>query len=85
MRNAIVLPSGRPIRDMQERLKLLGYYSGPIDTVYGPSLKSAIEAYEAAANLPVTGLASRQLLSRMVEEAARGGAVTPSSSLKMPR
>ena len=85
MRNAIVLPSGRPIRDLQERLKLLGYYSGPIDTVYGPTLKSAIEAYEAAANLPVTGLASRQLLSRMVEEAARGGAVTPSSGLKMPR
>ena len=85
LRNAVILPSGRPMREVQERLSALGYYSGPIDSAYGPTLKTAIEAYEKAIRQPVTGLATRPLLMRMTEDALRSsGEVTPSSALQAP-
>ena len=40
-------------------------YSGPVDGTYGAALKTAIEAYEKAEGLTVTGLATVALLQRL--------------------
>ncbi len=85
MKNATILPSGRPMRDLQQQLRVLGHYNGPADGAYGPAVKAAIEAYEKAHRQPVTGLATRPLLMMATEEAAPGnGQLTPSSAPQLP-
>lgn len=53
------------IRRMQRALAAAGHYSGPVDGRYGPSLRVAIEAFEAAERRPRTGLATAELLRRL--------------------
>jgi N-acetylmuramoyl-L-alanine amidase len=43
------------IRQVQERLKELGYYDGAIDGIYGPNTAEAIREYQQAQGLAVTG------------------------------
>jgi V8-like Glu-specific endopeptidase len=80
LKTASILTAGQPIRDLQTRLTTRGFYSGKIDGAYGQGVKAAIEAYERANQMPVTGLASARLLSRLTAEAESGGTVVPSSS-----
>jgi peptidoglycan hydrolase-like protein with peptidoglycan-binding domain len=53
------------MRTLQERLRERRFYDGPIDGAYGPSVRTAIETFEAASRLPVTGLATEELLKRL--------------------
>ena len=62
---ATILGSAEEIRALQLALKLRTLYAGTIDGTYGASLRSAIEAYEGAQDLPVTGLATKALLQRL--------------------
>lgn len=64
-RNARLLLSSVLIRELQERLQTLGYYSGAVDGTYGPTLKLAISAYQSGANMPKTGLPSEDVLARI--------------------
>ena len=64
-RAAQILANPIGLREMQERLQQGGYYAGPIDGTYGPALKHAIDAFESASRLPLTGLASEDVLSRL--------------------
>jgi protease YdgD len=66
---AAILRAGNPIRQLQEHLAALKFYGGRADGDYGPVLKAAIVDYEKARGLPVTGLATAPLLSRLVAEA----------------
>jgi hypothetical protein len=66
---AAILRAGNPIRQLQEHLAALKFYGGRADGDYGPLLKAAIVAYEKERGLPVTGLATAPLLSRLVAEA----------------
>lgn len=68
LRSAHVLPSGRPMKELQERLQQQNFYQGKIDGTFGAPLRSAIEAYEEAKALPVTGLATPALLLRLSGE-----------------
>ena len=61
--NVIVTVAG--IRDLQEPLKRLGHYDGALDGGYGAGLQRAIEAYETANGLSVTGLATEALRARL--------------------
>ena len=54
-----------PVLEIQRELARLGLYSGAIDGVAGSRTSAAISAYETAAGLPVTGLASPELLEAM--------------------
>lgn len=63
-REAAILTSPEEIRALQMALKLRALYPGTIDGAYGAGLRAAIEAYEGAQNLPVTGLATKALLQR---------------------
>ena len=64
-REATILTSPQEIRALQMALKLRALYPGTIDGAYGAGLRSAIEAYEGAQDLPVTGLATKALLQRL--------------------
>ena len=44
------------IRRVQQALKSQGYYSGPIDGIWGSESRSATRAYQKAKGLPVAGL-----------------------------
>lgn len=66
---AAILRAGNPIRQLQEHLAALQFYGGRADGGYGPVLKAAIVDYEKSRGLPVTGLATAPLLSRLVAEA----------------
>ena len=50
---------------LQRRLTAAGFDTGGIDGVIGPGTRAAIEAYEAASGLPVTGEPSPGLLDRL--------------------
>ena len=65
------LPTTKPtynkqlVREIQLRLKELGYKVGVIDGLYGQGTRSAIIAYQKDAGIPADGLATEQLLSRL--------------------
>jgi protease YdgD len=67
-RNADLLASSRDILRLQDALAAHALYAGPRDGHYGPELKSAIEAFERAAAMPITGLATRPLLTAVLGE-----------------
>jgi protease YdgD len=67
-RDADLLATPREIRRLQEALGARALYKGPSDGRYGPALKAAIEAYERAAAMPATGLATRALLVTVLAE-----------------
>jgi protease YdgD len=64
-RHAVILATPAQIRDLQAALRQQQLYAGPMDGVYGATLRTAIEAYEAAHGMPVTGLATEALLKRL--------------------
>jgi|GEM_PF-6420289 len=50
------------LRQIQANLKLLGYYQGSIDGIYGPMTKKAIIDFQKAKGLKQTGQSSKELL-----------------------
>lgn len=54
-----------PVQEVQRELARLGLYTGAIDGVAGSRTAAAISAYETAAGLPITGLATSELLDAM--------------------
>jgi V8-like Glu-specific endopeptidase len=76
-RQAVILSSGAPMRELQTRLKQRQLFAGKIDGTYGAALRTAIEAFEKAAGLPVTGLATQALLKRL------GGVAADKSKVRM--
>jgi protease YdgD len=64
-RQATILGSSAQIRELQTRLAQRGLYAGKVNGVYDTALRTAIEAQERAAGLPVTGLATAALLKRL--------------------
>jgi len=67
-----LLSDSAHITSVQKTLAGLGFFTGRRDGRYGPELKGAIEAYERQSALPVTGLASSELLQRLSKERAPG-------------
>jgi peptidoglycan hydrolase-like protein with peptidoglycan-binding domain len=50
---------------IQEELRKHGYRPGPADGILGARTRGAIRAYERDAKLPVTGVASKEILDHM--------------------
>ncbi len=65
---AQILASPEQIRQLQTALHQRDLYGGARDGTYGAKLRSAIEAYEGAQGLPVTGLATQALLKRLHDQ-----------------
>ncbi len=51
------------VRAVQDALKQVGYYSGPLDGIAGPQTRSAIQAFEIEIGREERGEASLELLS----------------------
>jgi peptidoglycan hydrolase-like protein with peptidoglycan-binding domain len=52
------------LRELQERLKVLGFDPGAIDGIPGPQTAAAIRRFEASASLPAQGNLDRVTLQR---------------------
>jgi len=46
----------QPVRDLQSRLRTLGYDPGPIDGVFGPLTEAAVESFQRAQRLATDGV-----------------------------
>lgn len=66
------------VRELQARLRGLGFDPGPVDGVAGPLTTAAIKRYQVARQRPETGLLERQLLQQARQEVAQ----TQSSSFE---
>ncbi|WP_321341844.1 peptidoglycan-binding domain-containing protein [Breoghania sp.] len=75
-RTAAIEDTAQPMRpqpsdlvtDLQNSLKRIGYYSGPVDGLNGPRTEEAIRSYERASGLAVTGRPSHALRARLILE-----------------
>jgi putative peptidoglycan binding protein len=50
------------VTNVQKQLTQLGYYSGPVDGIYGPLVRDAVAKYQIAMNQDVTGSLSQETL-----------------------
>jgi protease YdgD len=66
--HADTLANRRDVRRLQESLADRGLYVGPRDGRFGPGLKTAIEGFERASHMPVSGLATYPLLQVLTGE-----------------
>ena len=65
---------------LQQDLATAGYYTGPVDGVYGPLTVQAVEDLQKASGLPVTGTVDRATAEALQAAlAAIGGAATQAS------
>jgi hypothetical protein len=46
---------GQEVQKVQEKLKILGYYSGPIDGIFGGHTEYAVKVFQRVSNLKVDG------------------------------
>jgi peptidoglycan hydrolase-like protein with peptidoglycan-binding domain len=57
--------SAAAIRDVQARLRQLGYYGGPIDGVWGSGTRYALERFQQSRRLAATGELNQATVSAM--------------------
>ena len=62
--------SGYRVRQMQQRLRDLGYYTGSIDSYFGKSTQTAVKKFQMAVGLPITGVADPETLSELFSPGA---------------
>ena len=53
------------VREVQSVLRDLGYYPGPIDGTFGPQTRMALEKYQVAEKLPMTGQLDAETMERL--------------------
>ena len=68
---------GVEVRDMQQRLAALGFYSGEADGQYGAGTKAAVEAFQRQHGLEADGIAGESTLTLLYSEQAQGFVPTP--------
>jgi peptidoglycan hydrolase-like protein with peptidoglycan-binding domain len=74
------------VRGAQTRLKELGWYASSIDGLVGPGTTRAIEGFQRAAGLKVTGKVSDTLLSALArKDAPRAPAPKPATTTTAPK
>ncbi len=61
------------VRDVQEKLILLGYDAGPIDGVMGRKTKAAVRKFQHDAEIRVDGVVGPQTRGMLADFVARGG------------
>jgi peptidoglycan hydrolase-like protein with peptidoglycan-binding domain len=50
---------GELVKDVQRRLKKIGFHAGPIDGVFGPQTAAAVQAFQISKGLLVDGEVGR--------------------------
>jgi peptidoglycan hydrolase-like protein with peptidoglycan-binding domain len=57
--------TGAKVRDLQARLKQIGWWSGDVSDSYGPSTVAAVKAFQAKRQIPVTGEVDQRTLDKL--------------------
>lgn len=57
---------GEDVRDLQEKLRMLGYPVGTIDGEFGPMTEAAVFEFQSANNLPANGIADGPTLAALI-------------------
>lgn len=70
---------GEDVTLLQQRLQQWGYYSGPIDGVFGNSTLQAVEFFQRRNGLPADGIVGRQTWTALglLNQVNRGRTATP--------
>lgn len=71
---------GIEVKQLQQRLKDLGYYSGDVDGQYGTDTQTAVTAFQAQHGLKADGVAGEQTLAILYSESAQTFVPTPTPS-----
>ena len=59
------------VRRLQNNLRSVGYFSEPIDGVYGDALRAAMRKYQTANSLTVTGLPDQLTLLKLLRQPSK--------------
>ena len=57
--------SGSAVKDLQTKLKKLGYYSGTVDSTFGSGTYAAVKAFQKKYNLTADGVAGSETLKKV--------------------
>ena len=70
--------SGSAVKDLQTKLKKLGYYSGTVDSTFGSGTYAAVRAFQKKYNLTADGVAGSATLKKIesVVASASSGKIT---------
>ena len=64
-RNLTPGSTGADVAEVQKRLKVKGYYNGPIDGIYGESMKSSLINFLKNNNIPITDTITYDLYNKL--------------------
>ena len=53
---------GQEVRNIQKKLKELGFYSGSVDGIYGSQTRTAVKAFQRSVGLTADGIAGKKTL-----------------------
>lgn len=70
------------VRDTQQRLQTLGFYQGPIDGMWGPETRDAVERFQRARGLAVTDRLDEPTRTALLTTNARPIAVTDPTEVR---
>ena len=57
--------SGSAVKDLQTKLKKLGYYDGTVDSTFGSGTYAAVRAFQKKYNLTADGIAGKETLKKL--------------------
>jgi spore cortex-lytic enzyme len=66
--------TGTEVRQIQTKLRDMGFYKGSIDSVYGSRTKAAVQSFQRARGLTADGIAGAKTLKAMGIGSSSGGA-----------
>lgn len=69
--------NGEAVKQMQARLKELGYYNGSVDGDFGGGTEEAVRLFQRQNNLDVDGVAAKMTFAALYSESAKQVTITP--------
>ena len=74
--------SGSAVKDLQTKLKKLGYYSGTVDSTFGSGTYAAVKAFQKKYNLTADGVAGSETLKKLDTAYKNAGSDKDDDSLR---
>ena len=75
--------SGSAVKDLQTKLKKLGYYSGTVDSTFGSGTYAAVRAFQKKYNLTADGVAGSETLKKLDSAYKNADSAKDDDSLRM--
>ena len=75
--------SGSAVKDLQTKLKKLGYYDGTVDSTFGSGTYAAVRAFQKKYNLTADGVAGSETLKKLDSAYKNADSAKDDDSLRM--